>query len=153
MKMELLSPFSLCCYFHEGQRLQRLMPPFQKGKGRLGENVFKMASSHTTPNSRIYFLRHFLIFSGEKGNELGPVTVADLQVVFSVDIYIQHLSTKGLNSPSCQQSAGLWSMKALTCLRRLLRRNDTKAHVGQQSGGLHLTLCVGILAFLLSFHR
>lgn len=63
---------------------------FPKCKVCLGGNVLRMESPHTAPNASvycIYFLRHYLTFSGEKESDLVAVTVADIQVPFLADLH------------------------------------------------------------------
>ena len=60
---------------------------FPKSKICLEGNVLRMESSHTPPNTSIYFLRRYLTFSGEKENDLEPVTVSEIQVLFFADLH------------------------------------------------------------------
>ena len=59
-----------------------------------------MESPHTAPNASIYciyFLRHYLTFSGEKESDFVAVTVADIQVLFFADLSIQWVKWKSLS--------------------------------------------------------
>lgn len=88
IKMEFLSPFFTLVLLSLRPKTSCLLPPFQKSKVCTGEDVLRIESSHVAPTS-MYFLRlFFLSFSGEKGNESGPVTVADIQVLFFAETYI-----------------------------------------------------------------
>lgn len=78
VKMEVLS---LWCYFHWGQKLH-VFVSFPEKWSLLGGNAVRMESSHTAPNSNLYFLRLFFNLLRWEGNDLGPVTAADIQVLF-----------------------------------------------------------------------
>lgn len=110
------------------------MSPFQKSL--LGGNVLRMRvpTLLLTPAYISWDSFNLLRWEGKwfgASNPCWPFKCSSLQrLTFSV------FQPRGLKTHSSQQSAGLWPVKALTCLRKMQRRSDTKAHAGQQSGAL-----------------
>lgn len=68
----------------EASHLYVLKP---KSKICLGENLLRMEISHAAPNSSIYFFTHYSTYSGKKEDDLRPVTVVDIQVLFLADLH------------------------------------------------------------------